>query len=232
MPSPPALSPSAVVGDALSLYGRFWKHFAGVGVTIFFTVAIAALLLSFAGAAGLVIASVISLAGSIVLTGALVTAVADARDGRIDLSVGETISRAWPFILPLLGAGILASIGLLIGFILLIIPGLILMTFWFVLGPCIVLERTGVLDAFSASRRYVRGHAWTVFGVALLSLLVVVIAGAVVGVVLAWLPVWLSQFLTTLVQGAVFAPFYAIVVTLTYFSLADARAPEPPASTS
>ena len=230
MPSPPALSPSAVVGDALSLYGRFWKHFAGVGVTIFFTVAIAALLLSFAGVAGLVIASVISLAGSIVLTGALVTAVSDARDGRIDLSVGETISRAWPFILPLLGAGILASIGLLIGFILLIIPGLILMTFWFVIGPCIVLERTGVLDAFSASRRYVRGHAWTVFGVALLSLLVVVIAGAVVGVVLAWLPVWLSQFLTTLVQGAVFAPFYAIVVTLTYFALSGARDDEVTAS--
>ena len=223
MSSPAALSPSAIIGDALSMYGRFWRHFAGVGVTIFFAVAVAALLLSFAGAAGLVIASVISLAGSIVLTGALVTAVSDARDGRIDLSIGETISRAWPFILPLLGAGILASVGLLVGFILLIIPGLILMTLWLVIGPCIVLERTGVLDAFSASTRYVRGNAWSVFGVALLALLVVVIAGAVVGVILAWLPVWLSQFLTTLVQGAVFAPFYAIVVTLTYFALSGAR---------
>jgi hypothetical protein len=77
------------------MYGRFWQHFAGVGVTIFFTVAVAALLLSFAGAAGLVIASVISLTGSIVLTGALVTAVSDDRslggtEGGTDRPVSRT----------------------------------------------------------------------------------------------------------------------------------------------
>ena len=67
-----------------------------------------------------------------------------------------------PAILPLIGFGILFGIGVAIGFVLLIVPGLILLTFWSVGAPAIVVERLGAIDAFGRSWHLVRGDAWSV----------------------------------------------------------------------
>ena len=50
---------------------------------------------------------------------ALIKAVQDIRDGRVDLSLGETVQAATPFILPVAGASILAAIAITFGLILL-----------------------------------------------------------------------------------------------------------------
>ena len=68
--------------------------------------------------------------GSSVCSGskALTEAVADVRDGRADLSIGDTFRRVQPRLWSIVGAGILA--GLDPRRFILIIPGLILTTFW------------------------------------------------------------------------------------------------------
>ena len=67
--------------------------------------------------------------------------------------------------MPALGSlivfAILSGIAVGIGFILLIIPGLYLMTIWSVGAPAIVAERRGALEAFGRSHDLVRATAGT-----------------------------------------------------------------------
>ena len=56
--------------------------------------------------------------------------------------------------------------------LLLIIPGLILLTIWAVFAPAIVIERIRVIDAFGRSRELVRGNGWPVFGVIIVAFLI------------------------------------------------------------
>ena len=64
----------------------------------------------------------------------------------------------------LAGAGVLATIGIFVGLALLIVPGLVLLTWWLVVSPVIMLEHRPVLESFGRSRALVRGSAWPVFG--------------------------------------------------------------------
>ena len=88
--------------------------------------------------------------------------VSDVRDGRLDQSIGGLLSSVTPVLLPLIAVSILAGLGIAIGLVLLIVPGLILVTFWSVVAPVTVLERPGVFAAFS--RSWTGRHATTSSG--------------------------------------------------------------------
>ena len=123
------------------------------------------------GSAALLVAlitAVVSLVGTFWLQGALVYAVDDVRDGRIDSSIGDLFERVRPYLGTLIVAGILAGLGIALGLVLLIVPGLILLTWWCLIVPVIVLEGKRVGESFSRSRELVRGHGWTVFGVVII----------------------------------------------------------------
>jgi hypothetical protein len=223
------VSPGEIIGDAFGLYRAHWQHFGGVGLTVFFVVAMIALLLAFFGVVGLFLGQIVVIVGSIVLTGALVTAVDDVRDGRVDLSVGETIARVRPIFAVLLGVAIVAGIAIAIGLVFFIIPGLWLATIWFVLAPVVVLERAGFGESFGRSRSLVKQSGWATLGLLVLTFLILFAAGFIVALILSPFPVFLANFISVLVQGAVFAPFTSIVITLAYFKLRElegAAAPE------
>jgi hypothetical protein len=97
--------------------------------------------------------------------GMVVSLVRDVQDGRRDSSVGQLVEETWPVVLPLVGAGILAGIGIAIGLVILVVPGLILLTIWSVIAPVIVVERSGAINAFGRSRALVKHNGWQVFGV-------------------------------------------------------------------
>ena len=54
---------------------------------------------------------------------------------------------------------------------LLIVPGLFLLTIWIAVIPAIVLEGRGIGESFGRSRDLVRGNGWNVFGVIILTIL-------------------------------------------------------------
>ena len=70
--------------------------------------------------------------------------------------------------LPLMGLGFLEGLLTVLGFILLIIPGLILNTMWFVTVAACVVERTGAWTSMERSRELTEGYRWKVFGFVLL----------------------------------------------------------------
>jgi hypothetical protein len=223
---------SGVLTETWALYRRYAAHFLLIAFVIYLVTAVLFALLALAGPVGLIFAEIIDLAAAFLLQAALVKAVQDVRDGRVDLDLGQTYRAAVPFILPVAGASILAAIGIAIGFVLLIVPGLILLTFWSLIVPCIVIGGAGVFASFGQSMRTVRGHAWNVFGTLVLVFLIYLALGIVVGLVLVFLPTFLRNFISTVVIGTLVAPFLALVVTLIYYRLTAAHAGQPYAATA
>ncbi len=129
------------------------------------------------------------------LQAALVKAVQDIRDGRVDLSLSQTVQAAVPYLLPVAAAGILAAIGITVGLFLIIVPGLILLTFWCLIVPFIVIGESGPIDAFSKSWRTVRGYAWNVFGTLVLVFLLYLAFIIVLALILVFLPTFVRSFM-------------------------------------
>ena len=90
-------------------------------------------------------------------------------------SVRLGLSRFWV----LLGASILAGLGILAGTLLLIVPGIILYCGWFVVMPVVVMERRGVTDSIGRSWELTRGYRWWI--------LVVVIGTAIISGIISGL---------------------------------------------
>jgi hypothetical protein len=221
---------SGVLSEAWTLYRRHATHFILISFAIFLVIAAINAVLSWAfGSIGAFIGGIFSLFGMFLLQAALVKAVQDARDGRIDLSVRATIEAVTPFVGAVAIASILASIGIEIGLILIIVPGLILLTFWSLIVPEIVVGGSGALDSFSRSWRTVRGYAWNVFGTFILVILILIVGEFVLSAILIALPYGWRSFIADLVAGALVAPFIAAVVTLMYdrLTIAHGGQPEP-----
>jgi hypothetical protein len=129
---------------------------------------------------GVAIVSAVATIATYWFQGMVVEAARDILDGRRDHTVGSLVQSATPVIVPLLVAGILAGIGIGIGLILLLVPGLFLLTIWAVIAPVIVIERRGAIESFGRSRELVRGSGWQVFGVIVVLFLLQFIVSAVV----------------------------------------------------
>jgi hypothetical protein len=221
---------SGVLGEAWQMYRRFAAHLLAIAFVIYVAAAIVAGLLSLAHVVGLLLAEIVELFAAFLLQATLVKAVQDVRDGRADLSIGETVSAAMPYIWSVAAASILAGIAITIGLILIIVPGLWLITIWAVIIPCIVIEHTGALNSFGRSRQLVRGHGWHVFGTLVLVFIIMIVVNIVLGIIFSALPLVWRNGLSTVVSGTLVSPFIALVVTLIYYRLVGSTAGWPGAT--
>ena len=165
------------------------------------------------------LAWVVQLIGTALYTGFVVRLVQDVRDGRRDMSVGELFSSAMPAIGPLIIWSILSGIAIGIGFILLIVPGLILMTIWAVGAPAIVAEDAGPIEAFGRSYELVRGQAWTVFGVLVCVFLIMLVASIIAGIIGAAIGGVAGAIVVGIIVLALFMPVSALVASTLFFDL-------------
>jgi hypothetical protein len=226
------MSPTdGVLSEAWGMYKAHWRHLLPIALVVYAAVALISLLLTtilenwIAGILG----AVVSLVALFWVQGALVKAVEDVRDGRPDLTLGETFQRVRPQLGSIIVGGILAGIGILLGLVLLIVPGLVLLTWWVLIIPVIVLEERSAGEAFSRSRALVRGHGWGVFGVIVLTILIVIAFAIALGLVLLPFQDWLASFLSNVISGTLVTPFIAVTWTLLYYRLRGAKEPSEPA---
>ena len=219
---------SGVIGEAWETFKAHWRHLVPIALVVYVAVALISLvlvlLLTWVGA---ILSFIISLIALFWVQGALVRAVEDIRDGRADMSLGETYERVRPQLPAIIVGGLLAGLGIALGLVLLIVPGLILLTWWIVLIPVIVLEERSAGEAFGRSRELVRGHAWSVFGVIVLTILVVIAFNIVLSLLLLPVSDWLRSFVSNIVVGTVVTPFVVVTWTTLYYRLRAAK--EPPA---
>jgi len=221
----------SVLDEAWTLFTRFFLRFFLIALVVFaainllYALVVAAISSDNNGAA--IALAILGLATAVIgatwLQGAFVYAVQDARDGTFDSSMGEIFARVGPSILPLLGAGLLAGLGIALGLLLLIVPGLILLTLWAVIAPVVVIEKRPVFEAFGRSRELVRGHGWTVFFVVIITGLLSGVASALLQAAFSALPEFLEIFIGSTIAQAVVAPFGAIAIAIMFFRLREAH---------
>jgi hypothetical protein len=216
----------SVLGESWELYKRFFTRFFAIAAVVFVVLDLVSAILNAVAGSSVVaalfwalVSLVLGIVGTFWVQGALVTAVDDVRDGRADLTIGETFERVAPRLPALIAAGIVAGIAIGIGFLLLIVPGLFLLTIWSLLVPVIVLESRRAGESFGRSQELVRGNGWSVFGVVII---VVILSGIVHGIlraILSFLPAFFSSWIGGVVADSVTAPFIALALTVMYYRL-------------
>jgi hypothetical protein len=226
-----------------AFYGSQFTLLIPAALVLFIPVALLNGLLLSSGDAGpleLLLTFAIATIATFWYQGMVVEATRDIIDGRRDHTIGSLFRSAAPFIVPLFAVGVLAGIAIAIGFVLLIVPGLILLTIWAVIVPVIVIERVGVFGSFGRSRELVRGSGWQVFGVIVVLFLISIVLTGVVNAIVGGASddSFAGYVIGDLVVRVLIAPLSALAATVVYAELrrikgdplpeeAGGRAPAP-----
>jgi len=188
---------------------------------------VAALLATSGSVLGVLIAEILVIVAGMLFTGMVVELVADLQDGRRDSSPGQLLRAVAPFLGQLILVGFVAGIAIVLGLVLLIVPGLILITIWAVFVPVIVLEHPPGLGALGRSRELVRGSGWQVFAVLLVLFVLVGLVSALLEGAAASAGTGVG-IVVRVVLGVLTAPFGALAAAVMYFDLRGAAAVATP----
>jgi len=224
------ISVGGVLSEAFRIYGQHAAPLLGSAVVVFVVVGVVQGLLQATDSALLgLIGGIVAFVGMAFYTGVVVKLVEDVRDGRRDFGVGELFRSVQEVLGALVVNSFLRAIAIGIGFVLLIVPGLILLTVWAVTAPAIVVERRGAIEAFGRSWQLVRGQSWQVFGVLLVVFILVVIVAAIVGALGAGLGTG-GAVVAAVIGNILVAPAFALASAVMFFDLGGgpATTPAPP----
>ena len=150
------------------------------------------------------------------LTGAITRAAAGTFLGR-DLDIAESyrfgIARFWSIVL----IGLLSGLAIVAGFILLIVPGFIVLTRLAVGIQVLVVEDVRGTAALKRSWNLVKGHSWPVFGT-------IVVAGILTSIVSGLLTAPFGDDVTarsiaSAIAAVITTPYTALVGVLLYLDL-------------
>ncbi len=123
---------------------------------------------------------ILNLVGMFLLQGMVVKAAVNGFNGKAT-TFGDAFDAGVRMFLPLLGLAIVAGVGTLLGYILLIVPGLILSVLWSVAAPAVVVEKRGVFESLQRSRDLTRGYRWSVFGLIVIYAVLSSLIGLLIG---------------------------------------------------
>lgn len=236
VPSAPRFSVGTVLSTSLAVYGRNFIPFTIVALALQVPVLLLQLFFNPAAdptAPNPAIANpggffgylgVIMVAGA--LCNGLTTAtlvygsVQDLRGQRA--SIGDCFSRALAVAVPIILAALGYSICMSLGFLLLVIPGLIFLVVYWLYAPAIVVERLGVSQAFARSADLTRGKRWPIFGLILIYGVILYLVGFVVLYVMVQVDPLNSVTASTIINfvlNTVIGASISIGSAVTYFLL-------------
>jgi Uncharacterised protein family (UPF0259) len=162
-----------IAGEAIVLFGRHWKVLAPLAVAVLLPQTILGTIVGevevervetvgdVVHLLAIPIFTGVSLAGEVLLAGVITALVLQWRAARPLPAAGEFV-RSLPW-LSLIAVDVLITIGAAIGLLLLIVPGLVFITYFAISPAVIEIERRGVWDSMRRSASLVRGHFRRVF---------------------------------------------------------------------
>ncbi len=220
VPSAP-IDVGAVIRTVFRIYVDEASVLMPASAVVFVITGIVTRLIAATGSSGLVLlALIIDLVASTLFTGMVVELVAGLQSGRRQFKAAQLLRAVMPVIGQLVLVAIVAGVLEGIGFALLIVPGLILLTIWSVVAPVVVVESPGGLRALRRSRALVRGSGWQVFGVLVVLLIgVLVVSLAIEG--LAGSASATAGLIVSVIVGILAAPISALAEAVLYFELRD-----------
>jgi predicted PurR-regulated permease PerM len=214
-PQPPELELGAVLHDTVALYRNLFGRTVLTGAVVF---AVVCLVETYAGWPVIFL----SLVGTALVQGALVETVANEREHRAHGSIADLYRSASRRLGALVGVSLLTGIGVGVGLLLLVVPGLVLFARWALAVPAVMIEKRSPVDALRRSRELVKGHGRQVFAI----FLTVSVAAAVASLALELLlvhPLGLWAALT--VASALTTPFAAHALNVVYYRIVDPGRP-------
>lgn len=197
---PAPIAPGFTVGSVLSkTLSTWWKHvlaFTGLSVVVY--APFAATLGVFYGdvlsgraapgpddvaafGLGVVGLSLVTLLLAVVQAGAVTYATVRTLSGE-RVRLGDMLRVGLRRVLPVIGVGLLLWLAFMVGFVLLVVPGILLMVATCVAIPAAVVEKPGVLGAIRRSLALTKGRRWTLFAAGLVVLVVLWVLTAAVQV--------------------------------------------------
>lgn len=217
------LSVGSVLSRVADMYRRAAPVLLAVALAFYLVVALitAAVLSGRVSLAFLLVSSLIGVVAGFWYQAMVVEIVRDLRSSDRLQPVGQLFASVRPRIGAVLGVGLLAGIAIAIGFVLIIVPGLILLTLWALIVPVLILERGRALDAFQRSRELVRGNGWPVFGVIVVIYLVTFVVQQIFRSVGG--TSFVGLFLTSLIPSVLVAPLGALAASIMYFDLRELK---------
>ena len=137
--------------------------------------------------------------------------------------LSDNLGQALKRFFPLVGVGVLGYLGFIAGWILLIVPGIMLAVRWGLCGQVCVIEKTGPIASLKRSAQLTDGSRWPLFGFGIL----VVLASSFVSMLLSFPITWIAGrtvglVASVLMQGAIAGYVYCLSVTV-YQELRNAK---------
>jgi len=183
-PSRPAAS-GVSVGSVLGRsFGALMKNpvvFFGLTLAVMVPLAVITSLLPFE--AGMAVNTLLSCILGFVIQGAVAYGVFQAFRGNSP-GIGDALSRGFARFFPIVTASILIGLGVGIGMMLLVVPGVILMCLWSLAIPACVVEKLGAIDSMKRSAALTKGYRWTIFGLFLITGIITGVLSALFSVLL------------------------------------------------
>jgi hypothetical protein len=148
--------------------------------------------------------------------------VADLRAEAISTDEAMAVGRRrlWP----LLGALLLTGLGITLGLVLLIVPGLILATAWSLTAPVLIEEDRPVMETFGRSAELTRGARLQIFGVGLALVVLGLIGSLATSVISAPFPAIFSGALIWPLWRSAFSVAAGVAATVIYVELSGLKA--------
>ena len=168
--------------------------------------------------------------GTTFVQGALVDAVDSEHRGAPVPSVGALYRSSWRRLGSLVWLSIMTGVGVALGLLLLIVPGVLLAIRWTLAAPIVMLEDLGPRAAMKRSRELVRGHRGAVLRVLLNVWGRTFVAGGVLDLILSKLsattghPV-LSFWISGTLASALVTPYAGHALSVVYYRLTDPDKP-------
>jgi hypothetical protein len=214
------LTISGVLSEALQVYRRLFARSFVVAGLIFAVVSLAeALAARRATGLATLVSLMLGLTGGLIVQGALVETVRELREGRPPTPVRGLYDRTRGRLGTLIGASLLYGLGVGLGLVLLVVPGLIAIARWSLIVPLVVIEGRGWREAFARSAQIVRGRTGRVLALVAISNLITGLVTFAVIEAFTFLPAFAATWLGGTVAGALAAPFQAQVLTVLYYRL-------------
>lgn len=123
-------------------------------------------------------------------------------------------------VLPVVAAATIVSwLGMMLGFVLLIVPGIVLMLRWAVVAQAAAIEHEGWLPALKRSRQLTDGHYRHVAAFIVLVAVITLVPSIAGGIVFGHHDTSAASFLTGLAVRVITASFAALATALLYYDL-------------
>lgn len=229
-----------VLKEMIHAYRNRWAFLLGAGLLVFIPVSLVEALdnpigdvdtdefdaVTVVEISALIAAQAITtLVATVLYAGVVAAAVAAPRE-RAQPSL-PSLARSLPYA-RLIAADLLLAFVVVVGLLLLVLPGLVLLTWFALVGPAIEIEHRPLTDAFRRSRALVRRHFWLVGGLVIPAFFAEgLIASAVEsGAVSAAGDTLLTEWAAGLLGNLLTAPIFALAVVVLFYELRD-RSPVP-----